>query len=292
MNAQLQSFVGIRLILPALLGSLLVASCGDQGDAERAADVPVVAVSVLPLAGVVDRLLPSGAAELRMLVPPGASPHSFEPGVEQLTVIQRADLVLEVGHPALAWESNWLDGLLAGTAAERIRVSEGCVWLDDDPHVWLDPGCLRTISERAAGALVGVYPEHATEIRDRLDVFRQAIAAEDISIRQSLSGRRGMAFLAQHGAWGYFGRAYDLEQIAILSHGSGDGGAARLASVIDRASAAGIQTVFVQPQFSMDAARMVAREIGAGIRPLDPLRRDPLEALRETAEAVMEATAP
>ena len=98
--------------------------------------------------------------------------------------------------------------------------------------------------------------------------------------------------LAQHAAWGYFARAYDLEQIAVISHGSGDGGAARLAEVIDRARAAGIRTVFVQPQFSTEAARMVAREIGAGIRPLDPLRRDPLEALGETAEAVLEATAP
>ena len=79
---------------------------------------------------------------------------------------------------------------------------------------------------------------------------------------------------------------------AILSHGTGDSGAARLASVIDRARAEGIRTVFVQPQFSMEAARMVAGEIGAVIRSLDPLRRDPLEALRETTDAVLEAMAP
>ena len=292
MNAQLRSFCGSRLVPLAVLAALPLAACGNDESAEGAPDVPVIALSVLPIAGVVDRLLPSGAAELRVLVPPGASPHSFEPGVEQLTVIQRADLVLEVGHPALAWESNWLDGLLAGTSAERVRVSEECSWLDDDPHVWLDPVCLHTLSERVTEALVELFPAHASEIQNRLEVFREEIATEDAAIRQSLSGRRGMAFLVQHGAWGYFGRAYDLEQLAILSHGSGDEGAARLASVIDRARAAGIHTVFVQPQFSMEAARMVAREIGAGIRPLDPLRRDPLETLRETAEAVLEATAP
>jgi zinc transport system substrate-binding protein len=166
------------------------------------------------------------------------------------------------------------------------------VWLEDDPHVWLDPECLQILSARTADALVELFPEHSTEIRTGIEALRREITVEHDSIRVLLTDRRGAAFLAQHGAWGYFARAYGLEQIAILSHGTGDSGAARLASVIDRARAAGIRTVFVQPQFSTDAARMVAGEIGAGIRPLDPLLRDPLEALRETTHAVLEATAP
>jgi zinc transport system substrate-binding protein len=212
--------------------------------------------------------------------------------MEQLALVQRADLVLEVGHPAFAWEKNWLDGLLAGTHAVRIPLSAGCTWLADDPHVWLDPECLQILSMRTAAALVELFPEHSTEIQTRLEALRREIKVVNDSMRDLLTDRRGKAFLAQHGAWGYFARAYGLEQIAILSHGTGDSGAARLASVIDRARAAGIRTVFVQPQFSTEAARMVAGEIGAGIRPLDPLLRDPLEALRETTDAVLEATAP
>ena len=288
----MRSSHGNWLVLSSVVVTLLLCACGRNGDSTHAAELPVVALSVLPIAGIVDRLLPPGAAELRVLVPPGASPHSFEPGMEQLAVIQRADLVLEVGHPAFAWESNWLDGLLAGTGTDRVRLSDGCAWLEDDPHVWLDPICLHTLAERAAAALIDLFPERATEIRDRLEVLQREIASEDESVRASLSDMRGRTFLAQHAAWGYFARTYDLEQIAILTHGTGDGGAARLAEVIDRGRAAGIRTVLVQPQFSMEAARMVAREIGAGIRPLDPLRRDPLAALRETAEAVLEATAP
>ena len=271
---------------------LLLAACGQDGDPARDTGVPIVAVSVLPIAGVVDRLLPRGAAELQVLVPADASPHSFEPGMEQLALVQNADLVLEVGHPAFVWEENWLDGLLAGTEAVRIRLSAGCAWLEDDPHVWLDPDCLQDLSARTADALIALFPEHSTEIRTRLEALRRDITVVDDSIREALTDRRGEVFLVQHAAWGYFARAYGLEQIAILSHGTGDSGAARLASVIDQARAAGIRTVFVQPQFSMEAARMVAGEIGAGIKPLDPLLRDPLEALRETTEAVLEATAP
>ena len=279
------------LVLTGLAVPLLLVACSQDGDRARATDVPIVAVSVLPIAGVVDRLLPPGAAELRVLVPAGASPHSFEPGIEQLALVQRAVLVLEVGHPAFAWETNWLDGLLAGTRAVRVQLSAGCAWLEDDPHVWLDPECLQVLSARMADALIALFPEHSPEIRARLEAVRREITVVDDSIREVLMDRRGEVFLVQHAAWGYFARAYGLEQIAILSHGTGDSGAARLASVIDQARAAGIRSVFVQPQFSTEAARMVAGEIGAGIRPLDPLLRDPLEALRETTDAVLEATA-
>jgi zinc transport system substrate-binding protein len=287
MSAPVNLLIAAGVVLP-----LLLISCDGSGAPARAPDLPVVAVTVQPLAGVVDRLLPTGVAELRVLVPPGASPHSFEPGMRQLAVIQGAALIFEVGHPAFSWESNWLDGLLAGTDTDRVLLSEGCAWIEDDPHVWLDPDCLDRLAESAAAALSASFPQHASEIRDRLSELRREIRAEDASIRSALADRKGRTFLVQHGAWGYFARAYGLVQLAILSHESSGAGAARLAMVIDSARAADIREVFVQPQLSTEASRMVAEEIGAGIRPLDPLGRDPLQTLRETAVAVLEATSP
>lgn len=287
MSAPVNLLIAAGVVLP-----LLLISCDGSGAPARAPDLPVVAVTVQPLAGVVDRLLPTGVAELRVLVPPGASPHSFEPGMHQLAVIQSAALIFEVGHPAFSWESNWLDGLLAGTDTDRVLLSEGCAWIEDDPHVWLDPDCLDRLAESAAAALSASFPQHASEIRERLSELRREIMAEDASIRSALADRKGRTFLVQHGAWGYFARAYGLVQLAILSHESSGAGAARLAMVIDSARAADIREVFVQPQLSTEASRMVAEEIGAGIRPLDPLGRDPLQTLRETAVAVLEATSP
>ncbi|MEJ2484077.1 MAG: zinc ABC transporter substrate-binding protein [Gemmatimonadota bacterium] len=86
----------------------------------------MIAVSILPIAGIVDRLLPEDAAQLRVVVPPGTSPHAFEPGIGQLTRIEGADLVIELGHPGFVWERTWLEGLLAGTEASRVRLSEVC----------------------------------------------------------------------------------------------------------------------------------------------------------------------
>ena len=65
-----------------------------------------------------------------------------------------------------------------------------------------------------------------------------------------------------------------------------------MADVIERMRTESIGTVFVQPQFSREAAMTVARETGARIRLLDPLGRDPLQSLVEPGAAVAEAMAP
>lgn len=239
-----------------------------------------------------DALLPPGAASVSVLVPAGASPHSFEPGIGQLKLVQSAAVVLEVGHPALVWERSWLEGLLSGTDVVRVRLSEGCDWIEDDPHVWLDPECLQILADRAAGALSAVLPEWSGEIRARLASLQSEIGHSDDTIRHRLADRSGRSFLVQHPAWGYFGRAFGLEQISILTHASSDRGSARLAAVIDRAKREQLHVVIVQPQVNPEAAQVVAREIGGEIRQVDPMARSPLEALESITLAVLDATTP
>lgn len=291
---------------PLFLAALLAAAaCRPGGDAPAdAADAPgpegpdgrpAVAVSVLPLAGLVDRLVPEGAAEVVVLVPPGSSPHAFEPGVEQLRDLARVRLVVLIGHPAFAWERTWLSDALGPDADRAVSLAESCAAIPDDPHVWLDPECLEIMARGAADALADALPEHAREIGDGLERFvadADSARLEAGRILEAGNGGRGRTFLVLHPAWGYFARGFGLEQLAILSHGSGDSGAARLAAVIDRARREGIRTVVVQPQYSADAARVVAEEIGGEVISLDPLERDPVSLLVSTARGLAGAVAP
>lgn len=194
--------------------------------------------------------------------------------------------MIELGHPAFTWERTWLDGLLAGTEASRVRLAEVCDFEVDDPHIWLDPDCLRRMTERTAAALSDLLPEQRSDIEALREAFEAAIDSVDLSLSESLSGSGRGSFLVQHPAWGYFARAYGLEQLSILSHGSGDRGSVRLARVMEAAKANGIRTVIVQPQVNQEAARMVAGEIGARVLQVDPLMRNPLESMGAMAEAL------
>ena len=277
----------IRILATTLLAVPIACVPEPDGQSEQVEQLPVIAVSVLPLAGIVDQIVPDDAATIEVLVPPGTSPHAFEPGIGQLTVIEGADLVVELGHPAFRWERAWLDGLLASTEAVRIRLAEVCVFEEDDPHIWLDTDCLRSMARKTATAMGELMPERLTEIESRRVAFEEAIGAADRSVSRSLSDAGSRSFLVQHPAWGYFARAHGLEQLSILSHGSGDRGSVRLARVIDAARADGIATVIVQPQVNQEAAQLVADEIGATVREVDPLMRNPLESLEAMAAALL-----
>jgi zinc transport system substrate-binding protein len=290
----------VGLLLPALL--CLTVACADRPDgvertrpgqeAGAGDETAVVAVSVLPLAGIVDRLLPADALEIAVLVPPGASPHAFEPGFEQLRELSAARLVLLVGHPALTWERTWLADALGGDSDRIAALAADCPSVPDDPHVWLDPGCLRRMADVAAAALAEAMPGRRAEIETARDGLFAATDSAERRASEILASEGAGTFLVVHPAWGYFARAFGMEQVSILSHGSGDSGAARLAAVIERARREGIRTVVVQPQYSAEAARVVAGEIGGTLSTLDPLERDPVDMLVETARVLGAASVP
>lgn len=270
----------------SLLGLAAVQACAEPGD--ETASVPVVAVPVAPLAGVVESIVPPGEVEVVVLVPPGANPATYEPSLAELRRTAAARLYLGLGHPSFIFERTWLGGLLDGSAAERIELFTECPIVEDDYHVWLSASCLGEAARKAAGALRDVAPESARAIDERLASFLLRVATTDSLTRARLEGHRGEAFVVLHPAWGYLARPYELVQLSILTHGTGDPGPGRVAELIERARGAGTRRVYIQPQFNRAPARLVADEIGAELVLLDPLQRDPLVAIDEMTEALAE----
>jgi len=248
----------------------------------------VVLVPLAPLAGLIDALGPTGGVDIVILVPPGASPHTYEPSLEELRRAADARLYLELGHPAFVFEDTWLGGLLEGSSARRRSLFDDCPMEREDYHVWLSASCLDGAAVRAAAALTELLPQSRSEIEQNLGNFRRRLVAMDSTTARRLGPLRGRAYLVLHPAWGYLTRPYELTQLSILSHGSGDPGPARLAAIIEQARAARIRLVFVQPQFNLAPARLIADELGAELVSLDPLARDPLAAI-DAATAALES---
>lgn len=278
-------------------------ACADTTPSARAA--PVVAVPLAPLAGIVDAVAPAGGVEVVVLIPPGASPHSYEPSLAELRRAARAREYFGLGHPGFVFERTWLEGLLEGSDAERTMLFADCrsggkpgtgvaaeasvPSGDEDYHAWLSAACLEAAADRVAASLSRLLPEATGAIEQNLAAFHRRVAVTDSTTRRRLSPLRGSSYLVLHPAWGFLTRPYDMTQLSILSHGSGDPGPARLAELIDRARAADVRLVFVQPEFNQAPARLVAEELGAGVVSLDPLARDPLAAIDEATAAMQRA---
>ena len=275
-------------LLAALVFLVLLPYGLGNGCAPREAtpEVPIVLVTIPPLEFFV-RQLAGNAVEVRCLLPPGADPHGYEPGVSQLRALESASLIVTVGHPALSFERAIIDRL-PGAAASNVVVGFAGALDTPDPHVWLSPDRCRTLSRNLSERLSATWPSLAPTISERADSLDGAITRLDHRIRSVLSQDQGGAFLVVHDAWGPFADAYGLEQIAIEEDGH-EPGPERIAAILSRARATHLGAVFVEPQFSRQSAELIASEIGAEVVVLDPLSTDWSDNLIKAAEAIAAA---
>lgn len=252
---------------------------------------PIVAVSVLPQAYFVTRLA-GDAVQVEVMIPPGAGHSTYEPTARQLAALARARLYVKVGHPHFSFETAWLNKILA--SSPRLAVVDSSAGMDrddDDPHIWVAPARARTMSQNIALALTSLLPQRAAVISSNLAALEQDIDSLDAEIGTLLKGAARRRFYVFHPAFGHFAAQYGLEQVAI-EQGHKEPSPDELRRVLAAAKAEGIKVVLVQPQYSKEAAEVLASEINARLVEVDPLGRDWLASMRSNAKAVAEALKP
>jgi manganese/zinc/iron transport system substrate-binding protein len=82
-----------------------------------------------------------------------------------------------------------------------------------DPHVWLDPSLWAIVAENITQSLIRLDPDRRTDYLSRLEAYRDKLNQLDSwcksEIRSIPAERR--VLITAHDAFGYFGRAYDIE---------------------------------------------------------------------------------
>jgi len=151
-----------------------------------------------------------------------------------------------------------------------------------DPHIWLSPPLVKIQAHTILAALQEADPVHRSVYGANFKAFSAQIDQLDADLKKIFAGKTGLQFMVFHPAWGYFAHAYGLKQVPIEIEGK-DPKPAQLQVMIENARAQGIRVVFVQPQFSVKRAELVAREIGGQVAFADPLAPDWLTNLRAVA---------
>ncbi len=93
----------------AIVAVIFILSVDDPGGC-RVAGKTCVAVSILPLAEFVEQI-GGDRVSVTVMVPPGASPHTYEPAPGQLTGLGDADVFFIVGS-GVEFELQWMDRLI------------------------------------------------------------------------------------------------------------------------------------------------------------------------------------
>ncbi len=287
-----------RCILLACALALLFAS------ASLAAPVKVF-VSIPPQKTFVERI-GGEYVDVEFLVPPGASPATYEPRPRQMAGLTEASLYFAIGVP---FERTWLDRIAAANPAMDIVHTEDTVERMPmqahghhepeeeelhhdrgipDPHIWLAPPLVKTQARVIMEALSRLDPANSGHYSAQYELFTGELDTLDRRLREILTPVRGKAFMVFHPSWGYFARTYGLDQVAIEVSG-GEPSPREMTDLIDFARRQGIRTIFVQPQFSRASAESIARAIQAQVVVADPLAEDWSDNLLRIAREMREA---
>jgi zinc transport system substrate-binding protein len=157
-----------------------------------------------------------------------------------------------------------------------------------DPHIWLDPKLVKIQAATIRKALSDIDPAHAAVFEKNLQAFQVDLDRIDARIAAILAPLKGSKVYVFHPAFGYFCGSYGLTQVAVEIEGK-EPGPRQLTELIEKARADGVKVIFVQPQFAEKGAEAIAREIGAGVVPINPLPRDYLKGLEDMAAVIKEA---
>ncbi len=160
----------------------------------------------------------------------------------------------------------------------------------EDPHIWLGPPEIKIQAQNIAEALKQIDPDNHEKYRANLKSFLDDLNEVDNQLQQSLAPLRGEAFYVFHPAFGYFARAYGLEQRAIETGGRSPT-PKQLRQLISQAQEDNIRVIFTQPQFESRSAEAVAQAINGAVVALDPLEYNILENLQTISDKVEEALA-
>ena len=102
--------------------------------------------------------------------------------------------------------------------------------------------------------------------------MKQIFAQTDANIRLLLENADN-TFLIYHPALSYFARDYGLKQICIEEDGK-EPSPAQLKALIETCKKENANVIFVQQEFDMRNALLIAGELGVGVVPINPLSYD------------------
>ena len=263
--------------------SLLIAGFLSACSPQPASQEKTLYVSILPIRSLVKEIVGEDF-RIEVLVPPGASPETFEPTPRQFIGLNEAQLVFNVG--LLEFETALLDKIedrtkIVDLSRGIVRIEGSCAHAGRngsdhahgvDPHVWTSPRALQRMAKNAYEAIHARWPDSAKYTANHARL-QEELRQLDLRTAEKIARSGIRYFIIYHPALTYYARDYGLRQEAVEADGK-EPSAKRLTALIRQARKDGIGRILYQNQFPVSVVETIARDIGAECTEIDPLRED------------------
>ena len=298
-----------------IIGIILLSGCIEEKPKENLTQEQIlVAVSILPQIEFVEKV-GGDKVKVMVMVPPGASPHTYEPTPNQMIDLSNAKIYAKVGS-GVEFELGWMDKIAdlnknmlvvdcsdgiklmdiaeeekkahkkaheAEEAGEENKKHEEHEESSKDPHIWLSPKNAKIMAENIYKGLIKVDPANKEYYWKNMEIYIAELDEIDRKISEKLKNLSNRKILVFHPAWGYFCKDYNLTQVAIEKSGK-EPTPEGIRNLITQAKENNISIIFASPEFSTRSAEAIANEINGKVVLISPLERNYTANLYKVAD--------
>ena len=232
----------------------------------------VIAATIFPLYDLA-RQVAGDDAKAILVLPPGASPHTFEPLPTIVRQLESADVLFVVGLGL----DDWATGLVGpDTTIIRIGPDENnglrCKDGICDPHFWMSPKIATLMADGIRATLMNTDRAHLAEYDERGRTLMTSVATLDTEIKTTLASVSNRHILTFHDAFEYFANDYDLDIVGTFEPSPGrEPSAQDLARLNKLVREFNIKTVYTEPQSSSAGIQAFISDLNLDVRALDDL---------------------
>ncbi len=277
------------LTVALLIFSLcFLCGCGEYKDNN---DRLTIVTTVFPQYDFVKKITAGTDAEIKMLIPPGFEPHSYDPSPADIVLTKKCDLFIGIGGESEAWAERLISS--AGLGDEKIIYLMDTVPLlesesghgdshhshahthDDhdhghihDEHIWTSPKNAILIVNRLGELICSIDPEKSALYMKNVKDYVSHLEALDMEFEETAKNAgQGKLIFGDRFPFLYLARAYGFEYTSPFRGCSShtEASLAEIADAIKIARENNAEVIFSVDFSNEKLARVISEEVGADI---------------------------
>ena len=252
---------------------LSIGGCADKNAGKGAGKKLSVLASVYPVYEFA-KTVAGDRAEVKLLLPPSAEAHDWEPSAADIKNIETSKMLLYNGGGIEPWAERLVENFKEITF---VKTGDGLFvqWEGrkaPDPHVWLDPILAQHQVAKIMEAFVKADPDGKAVYEKNAQAYVNELRQLDNEYKRLAEKSKGKAFIPMHAAFGYLAKRYGWEQVALLGMSPhAEPTPLQMANIIKTIKEKGVKHIFVEPHVSSKVMQELARETSTQLLYLDTL---------------------
>lgn len=279
------------------VGVLALAGCGSNGSAGDSNKLQVVA-TVYPAYDVA-KVVGGDKVDVKVLVPPGAEPHDWEPtagdlksvgkakvfiyngaGLEPTEKLLAPDILKDAKPLELAKvvdlryvdESEEHDGHGHSTPQSDAHAHEGDEHHVADPHIWLNPMNVAKEVDAVVAAFSEADPANKDYYEANGKAYKAKLEALDASYKAFADSLTNKNLVVTHEAFGYLADRYGFKQLGIMGISpDAEPTPEKMAQIVNFIRTNQVKAIFSEELVNQKLADAISKETGVAIFKLNPV---------------------